>query len=152
MSTLGDDAFLKVAMRPGRPLAFGRIWSGGSAGAGSSALLFGLPGNPVAVMVTFYHFVRTALLTMMGAAPQPLPLIKASSSCPISKRAGRTEYQRGIARRTPEGLWQVALTGAQGSGVLSSMSDANCFVMLGHDEMAVPFGGLVDILLFDSIV
>ena len=88
MNALGEVAFWKIAMRPGRPLAFGHIWSGAGPGAGKPALLFALPGNPVAVMVTFYHFVRAALLTMMGAAPQPLPLIKASSTEPIRQTRG----------------------------------------------------------------
>src|SRR5690606_17647783 len=87
MAKLGDVTFWTIAMRPGRPMAFGRIESNGH-----SAFLFGLPGNPVAVMVTFYHFVRGALLHMMGADAKPLPLLQARSAEAIRKRPGRTEY------------------------------------------------------------
>ena len=90
MKTLGDVLFWRIAMRPGRPMAIGRISSGGH-----DAILFGLPGNPVAVMVTFYAFVRDALLAMSGATPQPLPMLRAASTQAIRKEAGRTEYQRG---------------------------------------------------------
>ena len=98
MKKLGDVAFWKIAMRPGRPMAVGRI---------GPAILFGLPGNPVAVMVTFLAFVRPALLRMMGCTAEPLPLLKARSQEPIRKKAGRTEYQRGRVthwrRRQPAG-------------------------------------------------
>jgi molybdopterin molybdotransferase len=152
MSSLGDVAFWSVAMRPGRPLAFGRIWSGARIGEGHDALYFGLPGNPVAVMVTFYQIVRDALIAMTGAMPHRLPLIAASSTDAIKKRPGRTEYQRGIARRADDGRWEVALTGAQGSGVLRSMSDANCFVVLHHDDGPVTAGDTVDIMPFDGLI
>jgi len=149
---LGDVAFWSLAMRPGRPMAFGRVWSGGRAGAGQPALFFGLPGNPVAVMVTFYQIVRDALLLMAGATLQPLPLIRAASTTPIRKRAGRTEYQRGVASRAADGAWRVAPTGSQGSGVLSSMSEANCFIVLGHDQGDVDTGDTVDIMPFDGLI
>jgi molybdopterin molybdotransferase len=152
MNALGDVAFWKVAMRPGRPLAFGRLWSGKRPGEGESALFFGLPGNPVAVMATFYFIVREALLAMSGATPHALPLISARSSQPISKRAGRTEFQRGIARRDAAGRWQVVTTGPQGSGVLSSMSEANCFIVLKHDAGNIDAGDSVDILPFDGLI
>jgi molybdopterin molybdotransferase len=152
MSALGDVAFWKIAMRPGRPLAFGRIWSGPHIGEGRSALFFGLPGNPVAVMVTFYQIARDALIAMSGATPHPLPLIRATTREAIGKRPGRTEYQRGIAHRLDDGRYEVTLTGAQGSGVLRSMSDANCFVVLHHDDNAVEPGGTVDILPFDGLM
>ncbi|CAH2937004.1 MAG: Molybdopterin molybdenumtransferase (EC [uncultured Paraburkholderia sp.] len=95
LQTFGDVAFWSLAMRPGRPLA-GRVWSGERPGVGLPVLFFGLPGNPVAVMVTFYQIVREALLIMSGATPQPLPLIHAASRT-IRKRVGRTEFQRGVA-------------------------------------------------------
>lgn len=152
MNALGDVAFWKIAMRPGRPLAFGRLWSGARPGDGESALFFGLPGNPVAVMATFYFIVRDALLAMAGATPQPLTLISATSTAPIAKRAGRTEFQRGIARRDATGDWHVVTTGPQGSGVLSSMSDANCFIVLKHEAGNIDAGDLVDILPFDSLI
>ncbi|MGD7512957.1 molybdopterin molybdotransferase MoeA, partial [Ralstonia pseudosolanacearum] len=147
MAQLGDVTFWKIAMRPGRPMAFGRIASNGR-----SAVLFGLPGNPVAVMVTFYHFVRGALLRMMGAAETGAPLVPATSAAPIRKRPGRTEYQRGIAALNGSGQLEVRLTGQQGSGVLRSMSEANCFVVLAHEQGPVNAGDTVQLLLFDGLI
>ncbi len=153
MNALGDVAFWKIAMRPGRPLAFGRLWSGTRPGDGESALFFGLPGNPVAVMATFYFIVREALLAMSGATRlSRCTLIRATSSQPINKRAGRTEFQRGIARRNVSGHWHVVTTGPQGSGVLSSMSEANCFIVLKHDAGNIDAGDSVDILPFDGLI
>ncbi|MHA6911558.1 molybdopterin molybdotransferase MoeA [Ralstonia pseudosolanacearum] len=147
MAQLGDVTFWKIAMRPGRPMAFGRIASNGR-----SAVLFGLPGNPVAVMVTFYHFVRGALLRMMGAAESGALLVPATSGAPIRKRPGRTEYQRGIAALNGSGQLEVRLTGQQGSGVLRSMSEANCFVVLAHEQGPVNAGDTVQLLLFDGLI
>jgi molybdopterin molybdotransferase len=146
MAKLGEVVFWKIAMRPGRPMAFGRI-----RGRGKSAYLFGLPGNPVAVMVTFYHFVRGALLHMMGRSDTDLPLLRARSETAMRKKPGRTEYQRGILE-LKNGEWSVRLTGAQGSGILRSMSEANCFVVLGHDQSGVAAGDYVDVMLMDGLV
>jgi len=146
MAKLGEVAFWKIAMRPGRPMAFGHIRS-----RGRSATLFGLPGNPVAVMVTFYHFVRGALLSMMGRSDTDLPLLRAKAETPMRKKPGRTEYQRGILQ-AKNGEWTVRLTGAQGSGILSSMSEANCFVVLRHEQGAVKAGDDVDVMLMDGLV
>ena len=146
MAKLGEVVFWKIAMRPGRPMAFGRIATDGKA-----AYLFGLPGNPVAVMVTFYHFVRGALLHMMGRNDTDLPLLRVKSQAAIRKKPGRTEYQRGILENK-DGEWTVRLTGAQGSGILRSMSEANCFVVLGHDQGAVKPGDPVDVMLMDGLV
>jgi len=152
MARLGDVTFWKIGMRPGRPLAFGRIASNGS-----SAYLFGLPGNPVAVMVSFYFFAREALLHMMGVDPAlaPLPLVKARSQGAIRKKPGRTEYQRGVFERdaaTPAGSPQVRITGSQGSGILRSMSEANCMVVLHDEQGNVAAGDEVDVLLFEGLV
>jgi molybdopterin molybdotransferase len=146
MSRLGDIAFWKLAMRPGRPLAFGRITS-----RGHSAYLFGLPGNPVAVMVSFYFFARMALLRMMGTDPA-LPLMKARSSAVIRKRPGRTEYQRGILSHGADGQPSVAITGAQGSGILRSMAEANCMVVLHDEQGTVQAGDVVDVLMFEGLI
>ncbi len=142
MARLGDVAFWKLNMRPGRPLAFGRIQSGGH-----SAVLFGLPGNPVAVMVSFYFFARGALLKMMGAEA-PLPLIKVKSAGAIHKKPGRTEYQRGIF--DPE-TQEVRITGSQGSGILRSMVEANCMVVLHQEQGSIIAGDMVDVLLFEGL-
>lgn len=152
MNSLGDVAFWKIAMRPGRPLAFGRLWSGQRPGEGESALFFGLPGNPVAVMATFYVIVREALLAMSGATPQKPFLIRAVSTLAIAKRTGRSEFQRGMATRNHQGHWYVVTTGPQGSGVLSSMSEANCFIVLHHHAGNVDAGDSVDILPFDGLI
>jgi len=146
MAKLGEVVFWKIAMRPGRPMAFGRIRA-----RGKSAILFGLPGNPVAVMVTFYHFVRGALLTMMGRSDTDLPLLRAKAETAMRKKPGRTEYQRGILE-WKNGEWSVHLTGAQGSGILRSMSEANCFVVLGHEQGAVREGDYVDVMVMDGLV
>ncbi len=147
MAKLGDVLFWKIAMRPGRPMAIGRIES-----RGRQAILFGLPGNPVAVMVTFYAFVRDALLTMSGATAAPLPMLRARSVQPIRKKTGRTEYQRGIVSVSGDGSLQVTITGSQGSGILRSMSEANGLVVLHHEQGDVPAGGSVDVLPFEGLV
>jgi molybdopterin molybdotransferase len=106
----------------------------------------------VAVMVTFYAFVRDALLAMSGATPRPLPMLRAASRVALRKKPGRTEYQRGIVTRTPGGPWQVEITGAQGSGILRSMSQANGLVVLHHEQGDVQAGELVDVLPFDGLI
>ena len=146
MAKLGDVTFWKIGMRPGRPLAFGRIKSNGR-----SAFLFGLPGNPVAVMVSFYFFAREALLRMMGAEA-PLPLMRARSSVAIRKKPGRTEYQRGILAPGADGQPEVRITGSQGSGILRSMSEANCMVVLHDEQGNVVSGDMVDIIPFEGLM
>ena len=147
MARLGDVRFWKIGMRPGRPMAFGQVSSNGT-----SAYLFGLPGNPVAVMVTFYFIARAALLRMMGAADTPLPMLQAISDAPIRKKPGRTEYQRGIVSRDASGQTRVSITGAQGSGILRSMTQANCMVVLADAQGNVNAGDAVDVVLFDALV
>jgi molybdopterin molybdotransferase len=143
MKQLGDVAFWKIAMRPGRPMAVGRI---------GSAVLFGLPGNPVAVMVTFLAFVRPALLQMMGSKARPQPLLKAHSLETLRKKPGRTEYQRAIVSTAPDGTLQVRTTGNQGSGVLSSMVQANGLIVLHHQQGNVAAGDEVDVMMFDGVI
>ena len=147
MADLGEVMFWKIAMRPGRPMAFGKIVSNGR-----SAYVFGLPGNPVAVMVSFYFFAQPALLQMMGAAERGLPMMSALCRSPIRKKAGRTEYQRGILSAGADGRPEVRITGSQGSGILRSMSEANCMVVLHHDRQDVKVGEPVDVLPFDGLV
>ncbi|MFZ9139947.1 MAG: gephyrin-like molybdotransferase Glp [Burkholderiaceae bacterium] len=152
MAKLGDVTFWRIAMRPGRPMAFGRIWSGERVGQGDSAVLFGLPGNPVAVMVTFYIFVRHGLLTMMGAPKEQSMPMSAISDERIPKKPGRTEYRRGQLFVGADGRTFVRTTGGQGSGILRSMSDANCLVVLGHQTSVIEKGEPVVVLPFDSLV
>ena len=148
MKKLGDVAFWKIAMRPGRPMAVGRIPRPGSAGA----ILFGLPGNPVAVMVTFLAFVRPALLRMMGCTQAGPPLLQARSQDAIRKKAGRTEYQRGVVSTAADRTLQVRITGNQGSGVLSSMVQANGLIVLHHGQGYIAAGDAVDVMMFDGAV
>lgn len=172
MKQLGDVAFWRIAMRPGRPMAVGRISSPhapplhGSlppegarpasgrpdGGPGHSAVLFGLPGNPVAVMVTFLAFVRPALQRLMGADVQAPVLLQAHSAEPLRKKPGRTEYQRGIVTRAPDGTLSVRTTGNQGSGVLRSMVEANGLIVLHHGQGNVAVGDAVDVMMFDGVV
>jgi molybdopterin molybdotransferase len=143
MAQLGEVLFWKIAMRPGRPMAFGRI---------GKAALFGLPGNPVAVMVTFYQFVRDALLYLSGRTDDyTVPLLKVPSTSALRKVPGRTEFQRGILSRDANGDWRVRLTGQQGAGVLRSMSEANCFVVLEHARGNVAAGELVSVQLMEGL-
>ncbi len=142
MARLGEVLFWKIAMRPGRPMAFGRI---------GDAFLFGLPGNPVAVMVTFYQFGRDALLHLSGRTDDyAVPLLKTIAGEDLRKVPGRTEYQRGILYRDG-GEWKVRTTGQQGSGVLRSMSQANCFIVLEHDRGKVAAGETVSVQLFEAL-
>lgn len=145
LQRLGEVAFWRVAMRPGRPLAVGRLH-----GSASPTLLFGLPGNPVAAMVAFVALVRPALLQMMGCRARQQPLLQAVSSETLRKRPGRTEYQRGIVSLGTDGRLQVRSTGSQGSGVLSSMVQANGLIVLGHEQGTVQAGDMVEVMMFDG--
>ena len=143
MGELGEVLFWKIAMRPGRPMAFGRI---------GNAFLFGLPGNPVAVMVTFYQFVREALLVLSGRTDDVAPAsFRVQSAAAMRKIPGRTEYQRGVLFRE-NGEWKVRTTGQQGSGVLRSMAEANCFIVLEHERGAIAAGDPVSVQPFDGLV
>jgi molybdopterin molybdotransferase len=144
LDKLGEVVFWKIAMKPGRPLAYGKI---------GGAHFFGLPGNPVSVMVTFYMFVRDALLVLAGANPvEPLPTFKATCTGRLRKAPGRTEFQRGILARAADGALTVKPTGEQGSGILKSMSDANCFIMLGEAQGNVEPGTVVDVQPLEGLV
>ena len=150
MQELGDVGFWKIAMRPGRPMAFGMLKP--VEGSQRKTLFFGLPGNPVAVMVTFYQFVRSALLQLNGASQTEQPMTQAIAEAPIRKKSGRTEFQRAIMGRGLDGKPTVKLTGSQGAGILRSMSEANCFVILPHDQGNVAAGDWVDVALFDGLL
>ena len=150
MAQLGEVAFWKIAMKPGRPMAFGRIQPDGPDKPG--AWLFGLPGNPVAVMVTFYQFVLPAILKLSGVDPVKLvPAFPARCTEPMKKGRGRTEFQRGILFQQ-NGEWCVRPTGAQGSGVLRSMAEADCFIVLEHDREKAGAGDTVNVQLMNGLV
>ena len=152
MQELGDVGFWKIAMRPGRPMAFGTLKPVPGKSPARKTLFFGLPGNPVAVMVTFYQFVRAALLQLNGASQTEVPLTQAMSETSIRKKPGRTEFQRAILKRGPDGRPSVRLTGSQGAGILRSMSEANCFVILHHEQGNIAAGDWVDVALFDGLL
>lgn len=149
LARMGEVAFWKVAMRPGRPFAFGPL----HATAGRRAWLFALPGNPVAALVTFYAFARDALLRLAGGQPEPLPMLTARCATAVRKRPGRTEFQRGIVRPAADGSGvEVVLVGSQGAGILRSLSEANALVVLGHEQGSVAAGEPVPVWLFDGLV
>ena len=152
MQELGDVGFWKIAMRPGRPMAFGILKAVAGKSPARKTLFFGLPGNPVAVMVTFYQFVRAALLQLNGANQTDVPLTQAISTEGIRKKPGRTEFQRAILSRGADGKPTVRLTGSQGAGILRSMSEANCFVILAHEQGNVAAGEWVDVALFEGLL
>jgi molybdopterin molybdotransferase len=144
LSRLGEVVFWKIAMKPGRPLAYGKV---------GNAHFFGLPGNPVSVMVTFYQFVRDALLILMGRNDDfAIPTLKATCLSALKKAPGRTEFQRGILTQDANGAWSVCVTGEQGSGILRSMADANCFIILPESQGSVAAGSLVDVQILEGLV
>ena len=140
----GQVVFWKIAMKPGRPLAYGKV---------GDAHYFGLPGNPVAVMVTFYQFVREAMLVLMGQLqPTQLPMFNVECTENIRKMTGRTEFQRGVLFADKDGIWKVKPTGAQGSAILSSMSLANCFIVLDEATGNLSAGAIVQVQVLDGLV
>jgi molybdopterin molybdotransferase len=143
LAKLGEVMFWKIAMKPGRPLACGRI---------GQAFFFGLPGNPVSVMVTFYEFVQRALQILQGEPdPDPAPSLSLECTSRLRKLPGRTEFQRGIMFQNEKGEWRVRATGNQGSGILRSMCQANCFIVLGADQRNVEPGDEVIIQPFHGL-
>jgi molybdopterin molybdotransferase len=144
LNELGEVVFWKIAMKPGRPLAYGRV---------QNAHFFGLPGNPVSVMATFYQFVRDALYVLMGRDPvPPTPALQVRCTSALKKAPGRTEFQRGILSRDADGSWSVRSTGEQGSGILSSMSEANCFIILPSEQGNAPAGTMVEVQVMEGVV
>ena len=143
LKKIGEILFWKISMKPGRPLAYGKI---------GGCHYFGLPGNPVSTMVTFYQFVREALLTLSGESPiHPIPMIKAKLLTSIKKMPGRTEFQRGFFVQNPQGEFNVSAIKDQGSGILRSMTEANCFMVLPESMGSLEKDYWVDIQLFDSL-
>jgi molybdopterin molybdotransferase len=143
LKQLGEAHFWKIAMKPGRPLTFGKL-----AEAHGAAWFFGLPGNPVAVMVTFMQFVQPALHYLASGLPKPPMTLNARCTSKLYKRAGRTEFQRGILEQAADGSLSVKRTGKQGSGILTSMSLANCFIRLAEESTGAEPGDLVEIQAF----
>ncbi len=143
VARLGEVRFWKMEIKPGRPMAFGRI---------GSAWFFGLPGNPVAVMVSFYQLALDPLLTLMGVDPLPVrPTLTARCTDGLKKATARREFPRGILFEQ-DGEWWVRPVGKQGSGVLSSMADANCFIVLPEDTGNVAAGDAVAVQMFEGLL
>ncbi len=140
---IGDIAFWKLAMRPGRPLACGKL---------NNALFFGLPGNPVAVMVTFYEFVQPAIRKMMACKTLQPFKFKVQTSTSLRKSSGRTEYQRGILYSDDDGETRVKSTGKQGAGRLSSMCRANCMIIIPPGSGSIESGDWVSVQPFQGLV
>ena len=139
LAELGAVGFWRIAMKPGKPLAFGRV---------NDAVFFGLPGNPVSTLVTFYQFALPALQKMMGMKPIAPLLLHATSATALKKSPGRTEFQRGWLATADDGSLVVTSTGEQGSHRLTSMSRANCFILLDTDCAGVEAGTLVQVQPF----
>lgn len=139
---IGELTFWRVAMRPGRPLATGLV---------GHAPFFGLPGNPVAALVSYYQFVLPALKKIMGMRDLYSPSFKVQCSNALKKSVGRVEYQRGVLS-TQSGEIQVRSTGRQGAGRLSSMVQANCFIVLGETQGSIEPGDWVEVQPFDGLV
>ncbi|MGQ7845006.1 molybdopterin molybdotransferase MoeA [Granulosicoccus sp. 3-233] len=140
---VGQVSFWKLAMRPGRPLAFGKV---------GQAAFFGLPGNPVAVMVTFLEFVQPALKHLAGMHDLDTPLLPARCLSTLRKSPGRVEYQRGIMRLDEQGELVVESTGKQGAGRLSSMSAANCLIVIASEMDGVQLGDRVQVQPFHGLL
>ena len=143
LEEMGEMNFWKIAMKPGRPLAFGRL---------GDALFFGLPGNPVAVMVTFYQFVLPALAQLASGRPWRPFLVRATCTSSIRKRPGRYEFARGLLTPKPDGTFEVEVLGRQGSGILTSMSHADCFILLDEERGDVAAGETVITQPFAALV
>jgi len=140
---LGQIDFWSVAIKPGRPTVFGKL---------GDALYLGLPGNPVSVMATFYQLARPAILKLSGLGPQVPVLISATSAATLKTKAGRSEFLRGVLARDERGQYVVSKTGHQGSGILSSMTRANCFIVIPEDAEVIEAGSQVDVQPFEALV
>ena len=143
----GQVLFWKINMKPGRPLAYGKVGSNEN----KQAHYFGLPGNPVSAMVTFYQFVQPALQALSGAVTRSMPFFNVECTTSIKKATGRTEFQRGILFEA-DGVWKVKPLPNQGSGVLSSMSVANCFIVLDDTIGNCEAGATVKVQLLEGII
>jgi molybdopterin molybdotransferase len=140
----GQVGFWKVAIKPGKPIAFGRV---------GRAYFFGLPGNPVSAMVTFYQLVQPALQALQGASDSDPPLLlRATCQTGLRMQPGRLEFQRGMLSRSPSGAYSVRSAGHQGAATLLSMSDANCFIILPLEQGDVEPGTEVEVQFFAGLV
>lgn len=140
LEQLGEIAFWKIAMKPGKPFAFGTL---------ANSYFFGLPGNPVSAMVTADLLAMPALMKMQNCHAKPLQKLKAKALSDLRKSPGRMDFQRGILSQNAEGELTVSSTGSQGSGILTSIAFANCYIVLPSEQGRVSAGEMVDVQLFD---
>lgn len=140
LEQLGEIAFWKIAMKPGKPFAFGTL---------ANSYFFGLPGNPVSAMVTADLLAMPALMKMQNCHAKPLQRLKAKALSDLRKSPGRMDFQRGILSQNEEGELTVSSTGSQGSGILTSIAFANCYIVLPSEQGRVSAGEMVDVQLFD---
>lgn len=140
LDELGKVNFWKVAIKPGKPFAFGHV---------GAAVFFGLPGNPVSATVTFHQLALPAIQRMTGELTEPPITVQATTEHKLRKHPGRTDFQRGVLTQLEDGSWQVCDTGSQGSGMLSSMVKSNCYIRLGADVGNIEAGELVDVIPYD---
>ena len=143
LEKLGQVNFWKIAMKPGKPLAFGKI---------NQAYFFGLPGNPVSVMATFYQFALPALRRLMGQTDVTPLSFKVPCNNMLKKRPGRVDFQRGILAQDEHGNMIVSAAGMQASHILSGMSKANCFIILPSESGNVEAGTLVEVQPFSGLM
>ena len=143
LDSLGDIGFWKLAMKPGKPFAFGKL---------KNSLFFGLPGNPVSALVTMYQLAVPGIIKCQNALPLIRTKLKVKTATAIKKSPGRKDFQRGILSINEQGELTVVSTGAQGSGILSSIAKANCFIVLAQEQGKVAEGELVDVELFDQLI
>ncbi|WP_443094000.1 molybdopterin molybdotransferase MoeA [Neiella marina] len=143
LEEMGQIDFWKLAIKPGKPFAYGRL---------GNAHYFGLPGNPVSAMVTCHQLAVPALRQLTGEHSEPPLTITATTTEAIRKRPGRLDFQRGVAQRSEDGRLLVTTTGRQGSGIMSSLSNANCFLVLEQERGNIEAGEQVEVLLFDQLL
>ena len=143
LDELGEIGFWKIAMKPGKPFAFGKL---------ANSIFFGLPGNPVSALVTFHQLALVALTKMQNAEPLKRTHLTVKCSSELRKLPGRIDFQRGVFSVNESGENEVSSTGAQGSGILSSLAQANCFIVLPSEQGKVKAGEMVTVQLFDHFL
>jgi len=143
LEQLGEIGFWKIAMKPGKPFAFGKL---------ANSYFFGLPGNPVSALVTAHQLAVPALLKLQSAQPKNKQLLKIKTATPLNKRPGRMDFQRAVLSTNEQGEMVVTSTGSQGSGILTSMSNANCYIVLASNQGKVAANEIVDVQLFDEVI
>ncbi len=143
LDNLGEIGFWKIAMKPGKPFAFGKL---------PNSVFFGLPGNPVSALVTFHQLAIVALTKMQNAQALKRTNLQVQCVSDLRKSPGRMDFQRGVVSVNDQGENVVESTGSQGSGILSSLARANCFIVLAAEQGKVSAGEMVTVQLFDQFI